>query len=114
MAGISWSNTVDRIIITDIRARCIVGVNKDERTQKQDVTLNLSIYADLRKPGRSDMFEDAIDCRAIKKRVLNPVEISKYFLLEALAEAVAAACLETQGVLKVHFGAIKVRNRCSL
>jgi FolB domain-containing protein len=101
-AGTSWSKTVDRIIITDIRARCIVGVNKDERTEKQDVTVNLSIYADLRKPGRSDKFEDAIDYRAIKKRVLNLVENSEYFLLEALTEAVADVCLETPGVIKVH------------
>ena len=93
---------MDRIIITDIRARCIVGVNKDERTEKQDVNVNLSIYADLRKPGRSDKFEDAIDYRAIKKRVLNLVENSKYFLLEALTEAVADVCLETPGVIKVH------------
>jgi FolB domain-containing protein len=100
-AGTSWSKTVDRIIITDIRARCIVGVNKDERTEKQDVTVNLSIYADLRKPGRSDKFEDAIDYRDLKKRVLNLVENSKYFLLEALTEAVADVCLETPGVIKV-------------
>ena len=101
-AGTLWSKTVDRIIITDIQARCIVGVNKDERTEKQDVTINLSIYADLRKPGRSDKFEDAVDYRAIKKRVLSLVENSKYFLVEALAEAVADACLETPGVIKVH------------
>ena len=101
-AGTSWSKTMDRIIITDIRTRCIVGVNKDERSEKQDVTVNLSIYADLRKPGRSDKFEDAIDYRAIKKRVLNLVENSKYFLLEALTEAVADVCLETPGVIKVH------------
>jgi D-erythro-7,8-dihydroneopterin triphosphate epimerase len=101
-AGTLWSKTVDRIIITDIRARCIVGINQDERTEKQDVTVNLSIYADLRKPGQSDKFEDAIDYRAIKKRVLNLVENSKYFLLEALTEAVADVCLETPGVIKVH------------
>jgi len=93
---------MDRIIITDIRTRCIVGVNKDERSEKQDVTVNLSIYADLRKPGRSDKFEDAIDYRALKKRVLNLVENSKFFLLEALTEAVADVCLETPGVVKVH------------
>jgi len=93
---------VDRIIITDLRARCIVGVNEDERREKQDVTINLSIYADLRTPGRTDRFEDAVDYRAIKKRVLALVESSSYFLLEALAEAIANACLATPGVLKVQ------------
>ena len=92
---------MDRIIITDIRARCIVGINQDERNEKQDVTINLSIYADLRKPGRTDRFEDAIDYRGLKKRVLNLVENSKYFLLEALTEAVADVCIETPGVIRV-------------
>src|SRR5512137_2654976 len=93
---------MDRIVITDIRARCIVGINQDERTEKQDVTVNLSIYADLRKAGRSDRFEDAVDYRAIKKRVLALVENSQYFLVEALAEAVATACLETPAVKEVQ------------
>ena len=93
---------MDRIIITDIRARCIVGINKDERTEKQDVTLNLAIFGDFRKAGRSDRFEDAVDYRAIKKRVLSLVENSTYFLLEALAEAVADTCLVSPGVCKVR------------
>jgi FolB domain-containing protein len=93
---------VDRIRITDLRARCIIGVNEDERTEKQDVTLNLSIYSDLRKAGRSDKFEDAVDYSLIKKRVLSLVESSNYHLLEALAEAVADTCLNTPGVIKVR------------
>src|SRR5512135_2075798 len=101
-ADICRSGTMDRIIISDLRARCIVGVNDDERREKQDVTVNISIYADLRKPGRTDRFEDAIDYRAIKKRVLGLIEESKFFLLEALAEAVANACLATPGIVKVQ------------
>lgn len=93
---------MDRIIITDLRARCIIGVNEDERREKQDVTINLSIYGDFRTPGRTDRFEDALDYRAVKKRVLALVEGSSYFLIEALAEAVANACLATPGVVKVQ------------
>jgi len=93
---------MDRIIISDLRARCIIGVNEDERREKQDVTITMSIFADLRKPGRTDRFEDAVDYRAIKKRVQLLVEESKYFLLEALAEAVANACLASPGIQKVQ------------
>ncbi len=93
---------MDRIIISDLRSRCVVGVNEDERREKQDVTINLSIYGDFRKPGRSDRFEDAVDYRVIKKRVLSMVEGSKYFLLEALAEGVADICLSACGVEKVE------------
>lgn len=93
---------MDRIIISDLRSRCIVGVNEEERREKQDVTITIHLYADLKKPGRTDRFEDAIDYRAIKKRVLGVVEGSKYFLLEALAEAVANVCLATPAIQKVQ------------
>ena len=93
---------MDRIIITDLAARCIVGINEDERREKQDVTLNLSIYGDFRAAGRSDHFEDAVDYRALKKRILALVEGSNFFLLEALVEAVAADCLASPGVTKAR------------
>jgi len=89
---------MDRILISDLRARCIIGVNADERCEKQDVVINISLSADLRKAGRSDRFEDAVDYRAIKKRVLKMVEGSQHYLVEALAEAVAGICLEAAGV----------------
>lgn len=93
---------MDRIIISDLRSRCIVGINDEERREKQDVSITMSIYADLRKPGRTDRFEDTVDYRAIKKRVLGLVEESKFFLLEALAEAIADVCLSSPGVVKVQ------------
>ena len=98
---------MDRIIIADLRARCVIGVNEDERREKQDVTINLSIYGDCRAAGQSDSFADAIDYRGIKKRVLELVEVSAYFLLEALAEGIAEVCLETPGVKRVQVRADK-------
>jgi D-erythro-7,8-dihydroneopterin triphosphate epimerase len=92
---------VDRIIITDLETRCIVGINEDERRAKQDVTLNLTLFADLRTAGTSDRFEDTLDYRALKKLILDLVENSHYFLLEALAEAVACLCLTAPRARKV-------------
>lgn len=92
---------MDRILINDLAARCLIGVNDEERCEKQDVLLNLTIFADLRTAGRSDRFEDAVDYRDLKKRVLALVENSQYFLLEALAEAIALLCLEHPKVQQV-------------
>ncbi len=96
------ADIMDRIRICDLLARCILGINDSERREKQDVLLNLTIYADLRKAGKSDRIEDTVDYRALKKQVLAMVENSKYFLEEALAEAVAKLCLEQQGVCQVE------------
>jgi len=92
---------MDRIIITDFRARCIIGINEDERREKQDVVVNLSLYTDLKTPGQTDLIEDAVDYRTIKKQLLGLIENSRYFLVEALAAAIANLCLETPGVMKV-------------
>ena len=64
--------------------------------------INLAIYADLRKAGQSDRFEDAVDYRAIKKRIVSMVENSRYYLVEAMAEAIAEICLDHPAVTKVQ------------
>jgi FolB domain-containing protein len=93
---------MDRIIISDLLVRCIIGVNENERREKQDVVINLAISADLGKAGRSDRFEDAVDYREIKKRIVAMVESSRYYLVEALAEAVAGICLEHPAITEVQ------------
>lgn len=92
---------MDRIRICDLLVRCILGINENERREKQDVVINLTLYTDLHKAGKSDRIEDTVDYRALKKRVLAMGESSQYFLVEALAEAVAELCLDQQGVRQV-------------
>ncbi len=98
----SRERKMDRIVISDLQARCVLGVGEEERREKQDVIINLSIYADLRKAGKSDLFEDAVDYRWIKKSVLKMTEASSYHLVEALAEAIARVCLEHPAVNEVR------------
>jgi FolB domain-containing protein len=93
---------MDRICIVDLFARCILGINENERRDKQDVLINLAIYTDLRKVGKSDRIEDTVDYRALKKRVLAMVESSHYLLAEALAKAVAELCLDHPEVRRVN------------
>jgi len=60
-ADTSWSMGIHRILISDLRGRCIIGVNEEECRNKQDVIINLAILTDLRKADNSDRFEDAVD-----------------------------------------------------
>ena len=92
---------LDRIHIRDLGVRCIVGINPDERREKQDVILNITLYADLQSACESDRIEDTLDYRQVKKRVLAMAENSSYLLLERLAECVARVCLETRRVERV-------------
>jgi FolB domain-containing protein len=92
---------MDRILIRELRARCVLGVSEEERREKQEVVVNLALGTDLHLPGRTDRFEDAVDYRAIKKRVLEAVENSQFRLVEALAQAIAELCLEYPAVQQV-------------
>lgn len=85
---------MDKILIKDLVARCIIGVGKEERRDKQDVVINIVLAVDLRKAGETDRLEDSVDYRALKKRIVRMVEDSEYHLVEALAEHIAQICLE--------------------
>ena len=85
---------MDRILIKDLLVRCIIGVHDEERRDKQDVLINLSLSVDLHKAGTSDRLEDSVDYRALNKQILSMVEHSQFHLVEALAQAVADICLE--------------------
>jgi FolB domain-containing protein len=92
---------MDRIIIQGLLVRCVLGIDDEERREMQDVLITVALHADLRKAGESDRVEDAIDYRAVKKQILAAAEGSRYQLVEALAERVAALCLGHAGVRRV-------------
>jgi FolB domain-containing protein len=84
---------LDKIYITDLLLKCIIGLNDDERTHKQDVLINITLYADLSRPCQSDRIEDSIDYKHIKKHMIALVEASHFYLIERLAEVIAQSCL---------------------
>lgn len=92
---------LDRIHIRGLRARCIVGINAEEREKKQEVSIDLTLWADLRRAGQSDDIHDTVDYRELKTAVLEMVEASSYFLVERLAERIAEIALSYAGVRRV-------------
>jgi FolB domain-containing protein len=93
---------MDRLIIRDLAMRCIIGLGDEERREKQDVLVNVSLYADFRKACLSDRVEDSVDYRTLKKNILALVESSKFYLVEALAQAVADLCLAEPQVVRAE------------
>lgn len=92
----------DRIEIRDLLLRAIIGINADERVNRQDVLLNIELDADLRPAARSDDIRDAVNYRTIAKDVIEFVERSQFQLVETLAEAVASLCLRDARVTRVR------------
>ncbi len=94
--------TRDKIVIRDLQVRCIIGTNPEERIIPGKVLLNIVLITDLRKPGRSDKLEDAVDYFVLTNRIVEYLENSQYFLLEKMAEEVAGLCLAFSGVNAVE------------
>jgi dihydroneopterin aldolase/D-erythro-7,8-dihydroneopterin triphosphate epimerase len=92
----------DKIHIRDLHLRCIIGAYEHERRDKQDVAINITLYADLSTARQTDRIEDTVDYKACKKRVLATVEESACRLVEHLAERVAQACLIDTRVRRVR------------
>ena len=84
----------DRIEIRDLMIRAIVGINDDERVNRQDVVINMTVWTDLREAGRTDDIDETINYRTLAKRVIELVEESSYFLVEKMAAEIATLSLE--------------------
>lgn len=92
---------LDKIHIRDLVARCVIGIYPDERREKQEVIVNITMFADLREAGRSDRIEDTVDYKAVKKQVLALIEGSEFLLIERLAESIAEIGLAAPRVERV-------------
>ena len=92
----------DKIIIRDLLVNCIIGTNSDERVNKQDVLLNITIETDLSIAGASDQLDDALDYFVLRNKIVDHLEQSQYFLLEKMADKVAEICLSDSMVTAVE------------
>lgn len=102
---------MDHIVIRELRARCIIGVDADERRNPQEVIIDVVLGHDATAAGRSDRLADAVDYRDITSKVLHMVEGSRFRLVEALAQRIADICLDNGAVMQAE---ITVRKPAAL
>ena len=93
---------MDQVFITDLVARGIIGINDWEREKPQEILINIVLFADLKKAGKSDDLQDSIDYRTVAKKVIAHAETAHRLTVEALAADLARLCLEQAGVVKVR------------
>ena len=84
---------MDIIYLHDLKIECIIGIWEWERRIKQTIILDLDMAADIRRAAASDKIEDTLNYKAVSKRLIEFVENSQFFLVETLAEKVAATLL---------------------
>jgi FolB domain-containing protein len=92
---------MDQILVSDLLARGIIGVNPDEREKSQDILINLILYADLKAAGESDKLHDCINYRTVAKNALHIAETAKRYTVEALANDIADDVLTDTRIQRV-------------
>jgi 2-amino-4-hydroxy-6-hydroxymethyldihydropteridine diphosphokinase len=89
---------MDQTFIKDLLVRGIIGISERERSQKQDILINIVLFGDISKAGQSDAIEDCINYRTVAKKTIAYVERAARYTVEALASDLARLCLEEPGV----------------
>ncbi len=89
---------MDKIEISDLMLRCIIGINPEERVNKQDVLINITLYTDFTRAIETEDIEDTVNYKKLKLEIMDHVENSSYLLVEKLTHAVCECCLKQKGV----------------
>ena len=89
---------MDIVFVRDLQIETVIGIFDWERRIRQTVSLDLEMGADIRRAAASDAIDDALDYKAVSKRLIDFVGASEFQLVETLAERIAAIVLEEFGV----------------
>ena len=84
---------MDKVFITDLRIETLIGIYGWERKLRQTISLDLEMGADIRAAAATDSIEDALNYKAVAKRLIAFVEASEFQLVETLAERIAGIVL---------------------
>ena len=85
---------LDRIHIRDVSVSGILGINPDERIHRQEILINVTLFADTRPAAASDDISDAVNYRTVTKRLIAHVEQGEPMLVERLASELVAVCFD--------------------
>jgi dihydroneopterin aldolase len=84
----------DIVYIRDLQVETIIGIFDWERKIKQTVSIDLEMATDIAKAAKSDHIDDAINYKAVGKRIIQFVEESEYQLIETMVETIAQIILK--------------------
>jgi 7,8-dihydroneopterin aldolase/epimerase/oxygenase len=89
---------MDIVFLRGLRIETTIGIYDWEKAIKQPVVLDLEMATDVACGAASDRIEDALDYKAVSKRLKQFVADSRFELVETLAERCAAIIREEFGV----------------
>ncbi len=84
---------MDIVYIRDLKIETVIGIFDWEREIKQTVSIDIEMASDIRPAAVSDDIADALDYKAVAKRIITFVEGSSYQLVETMAEKITQIIL---------------------
>lgn len=85
---------MDIVYISDLRIETVIGIYEWEREIRQVINIDLEMAADNRKAAATESIDDALNYKAVAKRLIAFVEASEFQLVETLAERIAEIVLD--------------------
>ena len=82
-------NFMDIVYIKELEVETVIGIFDWERKIKQIVSLDLEMQSDVAVAARTDSIEEALDYKAVSKRLIAFIEKSEFQLIETMAEQIA-------------------------
>ena len=97
---------MDIVYIKGLEVKTVIGIYDWEKEIKQKIMIDLKMASDIKKAAKTDQIVDALDYKAVSKRLISFVEESEIQLIETLAEKIAEIVLTEFGVswLKLTLG----------
>lgn len=80
---------MDIVYIRDLRIDTVIGIFDWERRVRQTISLDIDMACDIRAAAASDDIKDALNYKAVAKRLIDFVGTSEYQLVETLTEEIA-------------------------
>lgn len=87
------------ITVEYLRLDTIIGINPDERVNKQEVLIDYHFDVDISKAAQTDAIEDCVNYKTVNKAIIKMVKESSFFTLEKLCAEVLAIIKNTEGIL---------------
>lgn len=89
---------MDIVFLHGLRIETVIGIYDWEKEIKQPVVLDLEMSTDVARAAATDRIEDALNYKAISKRLKQFVGEGRFELVETLAERCAEIVREEFGV----------------
>jgi len=89
---------LDIVFLRGLRIETVIGIYDWERQIRQPVVLDIEMASDVARAAASDRIDDALDYKAVAKRLKEFVGAAHFELVETLAERCCALIREEFGV----------------